>query len=207
MPLEAKRCRHGAVAIPIVAVGGLVAVSPRQQRAQPQQPDRRVSPTLVAWRGRQPVDRGLGFGTSPSAPRSSSVSTKTPVAGTPIPAAVPRGTDRRSAARISGMAPSRSPRLARSRAVYTSTTGKSTQVEPPLQAHVADLPSTASPRSRSAGESRCTSAMPSAHPGQAQREILTRSLGDLAAPPRCRAARRRRPAAPRPVSRNRRRMR
>jgi hypothetical protein len=30
MPLEAKRCRHGAVAIPELPIPGLVAVSPRQ---------------------------------------------------------------------------------------------------------------------------------------------------------------------------------
>ena len=36
---EAKRFRHGAVAIPEVPVGNLVAAGPRQQRPQPQQPD------------------------------------------------------------------------------------------------------------------------------------------------------------------------
>ena len=41
-------------------------------------------------------------------------------------------------------------------------------------------------------------------PGEAQREIVTGSLGDPLAPPRCRAARRRRAAAPRTVSRHRR---
>ena len=51
-----------AVAIPIVAVGGVVAVGPGQQRAQPQQPDVAYNQPLVGWRGRQPVDRGLGFG-------------------------------------------------------------------------------------------------------------------------------------------------
>ena len=39
MALEAKRSRHVAVAIPIVAVGILVTTCPRQQRAQPHQPD------------------------------------------------------------------------------------------------------------------------------------------------------------------------
>ena len=33
VPLEAERCRHGAVAIPVVAVGGLIAVGTGQQRA------------------------------------------------------------------------------------------------------------------------------------------------------------------------------
>jgi hypothetical protein len=60
VPLEAKRCRHVAVAIPIVAIGDLIAFRPCQQRAQPQQPDVAQNQTLVGWRGRQPVDRGLG---------------------------------------------------------------------------------------------------------------------------------------------------
>src|SRR5436190_23286230 len=38
VPLEANLCGHRAVAIPIVAVGGVVAVSPGPQRAEPQQP-------------------------------------------------------------------------------------------------------------------------------------------------------------------------
>ena len=39
MPFEAKPFRQVAVAIVKVAVGGLVAVSPRHQCPQPQQPD------------------------------------------------------------------------------------------------------------------------------------------------------------------------
>ena len=39
VPLETERCRHRAVAIPIVAVGGLVAVRLGQQCAEPQQPN------------------------------------------------------------------------------------------------------------------------------------------------------------------------
>ena len=39
MPLETERCRHCAVAVPVVAVGGFVAERPGQQRAHPQQPD------------------------------------------------------------------------------------------------------------------------------------------------------------------------
>ena len=60
----------------------IVTAGAGQQRAQPQQPDvahRRPS----SWRVRQPVDRGLGFGHVTSAPRSSSVSTRTPVAAVP----------------------------------------------------------------------------------------------------------------------------
>ena len=35
VPLEAKRCRHGAIAIPEVAVRDLVAVATSKQRTQP----------------------------------------------------------------------------------------------------------------------------------------------------------------------------
>ena len=52
MPFEAKRSRHTAVAIPEVAVGGFVAVSPSQQRPQPQQPDVAYHQALIGWRGR-----------------------------------------------------------------------------------------------------------------------------------------------------------
>ena len=52
MPFEAKRFRHVAVAIPIVAIRGVVAVSPRQQCAQPQQPDVAYHQTFIGWRGR-----------------------------------------------------------------------------------------------------------------------------------------------------------
>ena|ERR1700682_5243475 len=51
MSLEAKRCRHGAVAVPIVAVGVLVTVSLGQQRPEPQQPDVTYHQTLVGRRG------------------------------------------------------------------------------------------------------------------------------------------------------------
>jgi hypothetical protein len=51
MPLESKGCGHGAVAIPIVAIRGLVAVNLGEQRAQPQQPDVTHHETLIGWRG------------------------------------------------------------------------------------------------------------------------------------------------------------
>ena len=53
--------RHVAVAIPIVAIGGLVALGAGQQRPQPQQTDFTNNQPVVGWRGRQPLDRGLGF--------------------------------------------------------------------------------------------------------------------------------------------------
>jgi len=62
MSLEAKLCGHGAVAIPEIRIGGGIAVSPRQQCQQPQQPDVAYSQTLIGWRGGKPLDCGLGFG-------------------------------------------------------------------------------------------------------------------------------------------------
>ena len=62
MPLEAKRSRHVAVAIPEIRVRRGIAVSPRQESPQPQQPDLAYHQTLIGWRFRQPGDRGLGFG-------------------------------------------------------------------------------------------------------------------------------------------------
>ena len=62
MSFEAKGCRHGAVAIPIVAIGGLVVLRAGEQRTHPQQPDVAYHPPLVTLGGRQPGDRGLGFG-------------------------------------------------------------------------------------------------------------------------------------------------
>ena len=66
--------------------------------------------------------------TSPSAPRSSSVSTRTPVAGTPNASSCPWRTRWSTAARMSGTASSRSPRRALSRATYTLTIGKSPEL-------------------------------------------------------------------------------
>jgi hypothetical protein len=39
MPLEAQRCRHCAVVVPIVALGGFIPTGAGQQRPQPQKPD------------------------------------------------------------------------------------------------------------------------------------------------------------------------
>ena len=44
MPLEAQRCRHGAVAIAIVAIACLVTVGLGEQRAHPQKPMSRTTP-------------------------------------------------------------------------------------------------------------------------------------------------------------------
>src|SRR5580693_3711685 len=62
MSFEAKRSRHIAVAVPELRVSRGIAVCPCQQRPQPQQPDLAYHQTLIGWRGRQPLDRGFGFG-------------------------------------------------------------------------------------------------------------------------------------------------
>jgi len=54
--LVAKRCRHGAVAVP-EARRSLVTTCPRRQRAQPQQPDRTYHQIVIGWRG---VTAGFG---------------------------------------------------------------------------------------------------------------------------------------------------
>jgi hypothetical protein len=51
MPLEAKRFRHVAVAIPQVHTSRGIAVSPRQLGPQAQQPDVTRHETLIDWRG------------------------------------------------------------------------------------------------------------------------------------------------------------
>jgi hypothetical protein len=52
MPLEAKRFRHVAAAIPVFAIAGIVTVSPRQQSLQPQQPYFADNETVIGWRFR-----------------------------------------------------------------------------------------------------------------------------------------------------------
>ena len=66
--------------IPKVAVAGVIAVSAGQQRMQPQQPDIKNGRS-VGRRGCQPGDRPLGFGHVAVGAGSSSVSTRSPVAG------------------------------------------------------------------------------------------------------------------------------
>jgi hypothetical protein len=56
MSLEAKRFRHVAVAISERRIS-LVTTCPRQQCAQPQQPDRTYHQIVVGWRG---VTAGFG---------------------------------------------------------------------------------------------------------------------------------------------------
>ena len=52
MPLVAKRSRHVPVAIPEVRVSRGIAVSPRQQSPDSQQPNVAYYQTLIGWRGR-----------------------------------------------------------------------------------------------------------------------------------------------------------
>src|ERR1700751_4537851 len=61
MSLVAKRFRHVAVPIPEIRVSRVIAVSPRQKSPQAQQPDLAYHQTLFGWRGRYPLDRGLGL--------------------------------------------------------------------------------------------------------------------------------------------------
>ncbi len=61
MPLEAKRFRHVAVAIPEVRISRGIAVSPRQQSLQPQQPDLVQNKSGLGWHHCQPVDGRLRF--------------------------------------------------------------------------------------------------------------------------------------------------
>ena len=178
-PSKPSDCRHLAVAIPIVAVGVLVTTSPCQQCAQPQQPDFAYHQSLVAWRGRQSVDRGLGFGhVTVGTALQQCLHQNTGRRNAP-PSSRPARNKWSTAARITGIAASRSPRLALSRAMYTSMIGKHAQV---VSARAGTLSRTSAssfcPRSRSAGQSRCTSAMAQREPGVGQREIITGSLGD-----------------------------
>src|SRR4029079_8158351 len=62
LPLVAQRCRHCAVAVPIVAVGILVSTCPRQQCPQPQQRDFSYNQLIVGPCVGQPGKRRLGFG-------------------------------------------------------------------------------------------------------------------------------------------------
>jgi hypothetical protein len=112
VPVEAKRFRHVAVAIPEVRVRCGIAVSPGQQCAQPQQQDVAHSYTVVRPRGRQPLDCGLGFGRVTVGAAIEQCSTRTPVAGMPPASSCPSRTRWSTAARRSGMASSRSPRRA-----------------------------------------------------------------------------------------------
>jgi len=85
-----------------------------------------------------------------SVPRSSRVSTRTPVAGGPHPSSCPSRTIWSTAARMSGIATSLSPRRALSRARYTSTIGKSQRLYPGRRSTWLTLARTCCPRSRSA---------------------------------------------------------
>ena len=105
--------------------------------------------------------------TSPSVPRSSSVSTRTPVAGMPHASSRPSRNRWSTAARMSGMASSRSPRRALSRATYTLTIGNSHRLCPRRRNTSLTSASSFCPRSRSAAVWRCTSASAQRHPGEA----------------------------------------
>jgi hypothetical protein len=50
MALEAKRFRHLAGAVSIVATADFLTAGPSQQRAQAQRPDPAYHQTLIGWR-------------------------------------------------------------------------------------------------------------------------------------------------------------
>ena len=120
--LEAKRFRHRTIATHQVPVGNIVAAGPGQQRAQPQQRDLAHSRTVIAGRFANRSIASWASARSPSAPRSSSVSTRTPVPQTAYPSR-PSWCNSSTARRITGMAASRSPPLALSRAADSSVIG------------------------------------------------------------------------------------
>ena len=119
MSFEAKRFRHGAVAIPIVAVGGSRrrAPAPAEPAAAAARsrgsPDRRrlARPPIARSRPRLRPRRRRRRAPAASPPEQ-------PVAATPMRELSRSRTASSTAARISGIAPSRSPRLAFSRAAY-----------------------------------------------------------------------------------------
>src|SRR5262245_46798073 len=61
MSFEAKRCRHGAVAVPVVAIGDLVAAAAGQQSPQSQQNEIAIGPSVEPRFGGQALDRSLGL--------------------------------------------------------------------------------------------------------------------------------------------------
>ena len=63
--------------------------------------------------------------------------------------------------------------------MQTSTTGSIGQEEPPVQAHVADLPQHRQSALTLGRGLPMHQRESQRHPGKAQRDILTRSLGDL----------------------------
>ena len=99
--------------------------------------------------------------TSASRARSSSVSTRTPVAGMPHESSCPSRISWSTAANMSGIASSRSPRRALSPARYTLMSRNSLRLCPRRWNMSLTSASSFCPRSRSASGWRCTSARPS----------------------------------------------
>ena len=140
MSFEAKRFRHRAVATHQVPVGNIVAAGPGQQRPQPQQPD--VAHSQIRRRlARPPTGRSRPrLRPRHRRPRDRAVSPpEHPSQECPTDSSCPSRNRWSTAARMSGIASSRSPRRALSRAKYTLTSGNSHRLCPPAQEHVADL--------------------------------------------------------------------
>ena len=194
MSFEAKRSRHVAVAIPELAHTrrhrrGHRASSARSRSSQMSRTTRPSSAGAAANRS----IAASASATSPSAPRSSSVSTRTPVAGMPHASTVPSRTRSSRAARMSGMASSRSPRRALSRAEYTLTIANSARLCSRRRNTSLTSARSFCPRSCSAAVGRCTSATPSVTRAWANARSSLGSFGNLVGHPRSRAPRDRRP--------------
>ena len=161
MPFEAKRSRHVAVAIPD-------SRDKRRRRrepapAEPAAATARCRASPDPHRLARPLTARSRPGLRPRHRRSRDRAVSPPEHPSqecPTPAAVPRGPASSTAARMSGMASSRSPRRARSRAKYTSTIGKSPRLFPRRRNISLTSASSCCPRSRSASVGRCTSATP-----------------------------------------------
>ena len=61
MPLKAKRCRHRAIALRRVLIGGFLTTALRQQGTQPQHRDIACRPTKINRQNFHPIDGGLSF--------------------------------------------------------------------------------------------------------------------------------------------------
>ena len=82
MPLEAKRSRHVAVAVPEVSISGGIAVGSGQKGTQPQQPDLVPHEARIIDTAANLCTVESATWTSSSVPRRSSASTRTVVANT-----------------------------------------------------------------------------------------------------------------------------
>ena len=183
--------------------GRVIAAGTSQQGAQPQQRDFAHRRTVVCPQVRQPVDRLLGL--RPDRPRRHAPAASPPERQspqTPYPSR-PAWCSSSTAWRITGMAASRSPRLALSRAAHKSTTGSMKRARSRSQMSrvciISFQPAVTVGRGVPIQQRNSQRVR-----GQAQCDGSLLDLRRSAPPPRSRAPRSHRPEAPRTVSRNRR---